>query len=219
MTACPNWQTLLAHRFEEQEQLEEPSSWPQDVEHLEGCETCRIEALSIDPSLLFSLSMPEIEVGDHELQDMKRAVSTLRQGMELAARDSVNGSRPRRSRKIWQTAAAAAALATGLGYGTASLLYKADSNPAMLTAELVADGTTGIATSMVPTPGAELGSWNGEATTFGPNEDSEAPILPANWREAPVIEGVSSPAARVSFLTAPEEKLAVVMVIDPNLDV
>lgn len=218
MTGCPDWQVLLAHRFEDLEHLEEPSSWPQDLEHLEACEACRNEALGIDPSLLFSLSMPEVEVREHELSDMKRAVATLRQGMELAAKDSVNGSRPRRTRKAWQTAAAAAALATGLGYGAASLLYKADSNPAILTAELVADGTTGIATPMPPSTYEELGSWIGETVTLEP-EALEAQTLPAGWREAPVIEGVSSPAARVSFLTAPEEKLAVVMVIDPNLDV
>ncbi len=194
-----------------------PEGWTEALGHLEECEECRVEALRADPSLVFQLSMPEIEVGETEIADMKRAVVTLRQGLELAARDA--DARPERqasSLRFWGASAAAVVLAIGVGYGAASTASRGHQ------ANLETPGPTVASeahTFREPQGAAEFGLWASVSTDELAEDVFQPPILPVDWRQAPILEEVSNPEARVSFLTSPGEEVAVVMVIDPTLDV
>jgi hypothetical protein len=196
MIRCPDWQRLLRHRFEDG--LETPEDLPEALQHLEGCDGCRIEAYGQDPSLIF-LDLPAVTVPADEIERMKAAVATLRQGLAIAANDS-SAARdlPARSGSIrgqlrrsgWWRTAAAVLLVAGLGTALWTGLEPA---------------SEGVETSVLQ---EDIGARYG------------AGVMPASLRDAPILEDVGGPHARVyNYPIAPEEKIALVMVIDPDLDV
>ena len=212
MIHCPDWKALLQHRFDPS--LAEPEDWSQALEHLGGCDSCRLEAYEADPSLLF-LDLPEIEVDDAEVRHMQQAVATLRQGLELASRDSsqepgLPASRWLPARRSWGKIAASVVVTGGL---VAGLVGVFDSE------RVAAPEREAVAV------GAELGSVpileTDAVPSRGPNRFPAMPsALPANWRDAPVVEEVGGPLTRIyNYPTAPDDKIALVMVIDPALDV
>ncbi|MCB1033508.1 MAG: hypothetical protein KDD47_06705 [Acidobacteria bacterium] len=206
MMRCPDWKALLEHRFDST--LEEPEDWHLALEHLQHCESCRIEAYGLDPSLLFQ-DLPEVEVGDADILQMQQAVATLRQGMELAQRDSAH-TVERRSRRFG-FARIAATLAITAGLSAAAVGFLGPKDPT----EEFTDPDQQVATRL---EGADLD----QAVALSGTEASPSlpAVLPARWQDAPVVEEVGGPSTRVySYPTAPGEKIALVMVIDPDLDV
>ncbi len=217
MIHCPDWKTLLQYRFDSS--LEEPEDWAEALEHLNGCDSCRIEAYEADPSLLF-LDLPEIEVEDREIRYMQQAVATLRHGLELADHDSsqvsVRGtSRLTSGMRTWGKIAASLAVTGSLIAGGVGAF---DSEPAsVLETGQIATGTELDTAPGVPAAGARI---YGLPPSY-PNRFPAMPsALPVNWRNAPVVEEVGSPLARIyNYPRAPEDKIALVMIIDPALDV
>lgn len=194
--SCPrDWEGLLAHRFDPRQAP--PADWRQASAHLDRCPDCLRRAEAIDPTLLFR-ALPEIEIGDDEVAEMQRAVATLKassalrpqtRGWRLRRLVAAREARGERPRTLLRLAAAVL-LVVGLGTGTALLPGDGESS-------LEAGGA--VAESFEPVTG-----WT----------ELEPPV-----EDAPIVEGVVSPVARVYSFPAPDEEVAVVMVIDPTLDV
>ncbi len=199
MMMCPNWERLLAHRFDPE--LDEPEDFREALGHLDHCDDCRIAAYEADPSLIF-LGMPAVEVSAAEVRRVAEAVTTLRQGLELLERPAAAAAKPAFKLDGWRVAAMVALAAV---LGTAGGRWLERGVPAPLPA----------APATVPVMTAAAGTAEAAA-----EELVQATFAGVNWREAPVIETVSSPEARVyTYPARPDAKLALVMVIDPNLDV
>ena len=204
---CPAWPALLEHRFDPS--LPEPEGWADAVEHLDTCTACRRQAEDIDPTLIFR-HLPVPVLGGDEIADMKLAVHTLRTtsalktpstGERFAAR-FVTGLDPRHG-AAWKVAAAAL-LAAGV---TASVSLP----PELQTAPRPQAAAVHPETSPAAQRPDRVPLW-----AYGGVEEAGT----SAGQDAPVVEGVVSPDARVySFPSTPDEQVAVVMVIDPTLDV
>lgn len=113
---CPDWNRLTAHRRigGEAPAVAEPEGWPEALEHLDDCESCRDRALAADPLLLFR-GLPSVAPDPTEIEDVQAGVAALRRAHRVAgATDGAAGARRRGSFRGWGRAAAAAILATGL---------------------------------------------------------------------------------------------------------
>lgn len=208
MKTCPPWPSLLDHRFDPS--LPEPAGWDEALEHLDSCPECLEEAESIDPTLMFR-HLPAPVLDDQEVADMKRAVHTLRtssalqqpsagERLRVGVRRLAGGLDPRHT-AAWRVAAAAL-LAAGITAGVAIPPESAPSGDAL-------PAIGGTAEILTRTDDLPLWAYGGaEEADLGTGQDG------------PVVEGVVSPEARVySFPASPDEQVAVVMVIDPTLDV
>ncbi len=107
--SCPDWQGLAALRGELAKRPESAAStasadWAAAVEHLDGCQRCRREALAADPLLVFR-RLPALQLGEaaerSEVESMRQAVAALRTGRRLESRRRFAG---------WRRWASAAAL-------------------------------------------------------------------------------------------------------------
>lgn len=218
MIHCPDWKVLLEHRFDPA--LDEPEDWHLSLEHLEGCDDCRLEAYRADPSLLF-LDLPAVEVTDAEIRDMQQAVTTLRQGLKVARNDSseeLTGSARRwNGTRTATRIAASLALTAGLTAGAFGIFGGDDA----ATGEArIVDASPDVSqaspaeapdAATLPAPSAPL--WAGRSPSL-------PSAVPVRWQDAPVVEEVGGPLTRIyNYPTAPDEKIALVMVIDPALDV
>lgn len=115
--SCPDWIRLAAARRAAADAAEasEPDGWPEALEHLDGCDDCRSEAVAADPVLLFR-RLPSIEPDAETLDDVRAGVAALRRAERVAGgadRSHQPGAR-RRSLRRWGRAAAAVVLAAGL---------------------------------------------------------------------------------------------------------
>lgn len=187
--SCPetNWRDALAHRFDPDQR--EPDDWEALQTHLETCDTCRREAVGVDPSLLFALRVtaPETDARD-EAAAMQHAVAGMRRAarVERRAEQKRSGLDRLRSTPWTRWAAAAVLTVAGLTYGSIGLDVR--------------------------------------------EEDPEAPPAPAraasmdpssslNAAHVPVFEGLDRPEARVYDWTSEDADVAVLMIVDENLDV
>jgi hypothetical protein len=97
--SCPEWSHLSARRDEE------PEGWTEALEHLDGCQQCRPEALKADPLLVFR-RLPVTELApaaeQSEVESMHLAVAAMRNAGRLESRHRFAG---------WRRWAAAAVLA------------------------------------------------------------------------------------------------------------
>lgn len=237
MIRCPNWKALLQHRFDSS--LDEPEDWHQALEHLSSCDDCRIDAYEADPTLLF-LDFPEVEVDDSEVLRMQQAVTTLRQGLELAKNDSseqvtfvgsltqgrhgsslqglVSWAERAWTESSWGRLAASLLVAGILAAGAVST-FDSDRPAApeiAMTETISSEPETEAPPDLSVTDPLSYTASAREAGRF----PAMPSAIPANWRDAPVVEEVGGPLARIyNYPTAPDDKIALVMVIDPALDV
>lgn len=115
--SCPDWSRLAVERRAAAgaAEAQEPDSWREAVEHLDGCGGCRSEALAAEPLLLFR-RLPAVEADAATVDDIRAGVAALRRAHRVAgAADSERtGDRRRESLRWWGRVAAAILLATGL---------------------------------------------------------------------------------------------------------
>lgn len=114
--SCPDWNELARdRRCDDAAIREEPSAWRAAVEHLDGCDECRDDALAADPALLFR-RLPTMEADAATIDEMRSGVAALRRAQRLAGTvdAAVAPERGRRLHRWWGRAAAAAILAAGL---------------------------------------------------------------------------------------------------------
>jgi hypothetical protein len=97
--SCPEWSRLSAQREDE------PQGWTAALEHFDGCQQCRPEALKADPLLVFR-RLPVTELNSaaerSEVESMRLAVAAMRNAGRLESRHRFAG---------WRRWAAAAVLA------------------------------------------------------------------------------------------------------------
>ena len=97
--SCPEWSRLAVLREDE------PEGWTEALEHLDGCQRCRPEALKADPLLVFRrLPVTELAPAEErsEAESMRLAVAAMRNAGRLESRHRFAG---------WRRWAAAAVLA------------------------------------------------------------------------------------------------------------
>jgi hypothetical protein len=97
---CPEWSRLAVRR------VDEPEGWTEALEHLDGCQRCRPEALKADPLLVFRrLPVTELAPAEErsEAESMRLAVAAMRNAGRLESHHRFAG---------WRRWAAAAVLAT-----------------------------------------------------------------------------------------------------------
>lgn len=78
--SCPDWRDLCARR--EADSGDVPG-WHAALEHMDECPSCREAAVEADPALLFR-SLPSLEADSSEIQEMQRAVASMRRSDKLA---------------------------------------------------------------------------------------------------------------------------------------
>jgi hypothetical protein len=206
--------------------------WEEALRHFDsGCQSCRQEALAVDPTLAFRrLPAPELTPAEEarEVEAARLAVAAMRAASRLEhggrrERPAVGALlRSRRSRRLppalgamdairslhslpltrWALAAGLAAMAL------VSLLFGAGHGW---------HGQAGVSAggaALAPRPalsaraaGAPAGSWSPAPQAL--------PVLPAASRGS--IEGLSRPEARVYQIDGPH--MSVVMIVDDKLDV
>lgn len=100
--SCPDWRALTRRREAEPG---DPPAWRSALHHLDRCPACQETAPAFDPTLVFR-RLPAAEVGSDGIEEMKRAVASMRRGRTIEHRQ-----RPRV--RPWLRAAAVAAVAVG----------------------------------------------------------------------------------------------------------
>lgn len=192
---CPDWRALSAHRKDPRS--EEPAGWQEALAHLDGCPACRREAPAADPTLVFR-RLPGLDMGTAaeaaEVESMIQAVATLRTARRLETPER----RARMSRASWKRWSAAAALVTvALSLGAGHGLRRAPMPPMP---PIIALGSLPVPSrNLAVVPAAEV-----------------SPRFAAD--EAPVVEELNRPAARVYQMDG-GKNLSVVMIVDERLDV
>ena len=132
--SCPNW-THLADVVESERDAS--PEWGAAMEHFDRCESCRQDAIAVDPALVFR-RLPGWSVDAEEIASMKDSVAALRKAESTRERMSPAPT----SRFAWRRAAAAALLA---GVGLFALptaqhsAPEATSEPQALALDAVAD--------------------------------------------------------------------------------
>lgn len=197
--SCPEtpWDRTLAHRFDPQ--APEPADWPALESHLETCADCRRRAVAVDPSLLFALHRPEAPASHDGPRDeaaaMIEAVATMRRAarVERRAEESRPWTRRLGGARWTRWAAAAAVAAVTLSFG--------------------ALGIGGLGDEPAAGSGARA-----EAPAAAPHLP-EAPQAVGAARSVPVFEGLDRPEARVYEWMSEDSDVAVLMIVDENLDV
>lgn len=96
---CPKWNDLARSR----DAAEDDSAWREALEHLDGCDACRPEALAADPTLVFR-RLPAPVVTDADVAGMRERVALLRRARDLEAIES-GPPRPSRGRLAARVAA------------------------------------------------------------------------------------------------------------------
>ena len=197
--SCPEivWDRALAHRFDPQ--ASEPADWPTLESHLETCADCRRRAVAVDPSLLFSLRPPEPPASQagprNEAAAMIEAVATMRRTARVERHAEENRTWARRlGHARWTRWVAAAAVAVAaLSYGALGM------------GGLSADDPAGGAVRV-------------EAPAPSPHLPEILQRVEAA-RSVPVFEGLNRPEARVYEWMSEDSDVAVLMIVDENLDV
>lgn len=219
MIGCPDWQRLLEHRFDPQ--VEEPDDWQESLAHLDACEDCRAEAYSQDPTLAF-LDLPPVEVSAAEVERMKEAVTTLRHGLAIAGKDSSLNGTGAGQRYAWGRLAAAVVVTIGLGGAYLGGLLPATPSGEAGTAS-GAEVLSGLSEPPVrPDPSGEGSEelLDGAESPIMPSfpSEPEPAAIAVGWQQAPIVEEIGSPDARV-YSYPQEETMALIMVIDPEIEV
>ncbi len=190
---CPDWRALVAAR--EAEPAADEPGWAEARRHAAQCSRCRVEALCVDPLLLFA-RLPERPVAPREIAEMQGAVAALVRASRVAqgGHPAPRGLRAAPSRRF-PAARFAAAL------GVCSLL----------------------ALSGVPRPQpAGIGPF-ANAGEFSTGLAAPAALPARNTgveRARPMqslVEELGRPGARIYEL--PQADMAVVMIVDASLDV
>lgn len=190
--SCPEttWRQALAHRFDPQ--VHEPEEWGSLRAHLETCDDCRREAVAVDPSLLFGLraAAPEAGAGD-EVAAMQQAVTTMRRAarVERGMEGRRSGLARLRTARWTRWAAAAILTVAALAYGGLGL-----------------DGWD---------PGTETQT----SEPVSPREARVESLSGLQAAHVPIFEGLDRPEARVYDWTSEDSDVAVLMIVDENLDV
>lgn len=192
--SCPDWSHLTAHRRGD---ASEPEGWSEALSHLDGCTACRDEATAADPTLVFR-RLPPVETGADEIAAMRAGVAALRRAGRVTepSRAARGGSSlgtkafGGRSSAWWGRAAAAAVLAAGL-------------------------------LTLQPGLGERTTAPGGTALVFdGGFDRGLREMPPVAWlgdTAVSAVDDIENPAASVYHFD--DEELAVVMVVDPGLDV
>lgn len=168
----------------------EPENWDVLRAHLTSCGDCRRDAVAIDPSLVFALRAPApAPVSGDDAAQMIQAVASMRRAARVERRSEETRSISRLRNAPWTRWAAAAAVTT------AFLSYGA----------------------LEPDFRNPLGSTPRAASaTLAP---SPQPLEAAAARSVPVFEGLDRPDARIYDWTSEDPDVAVLMIVDENLDV
>jgi hypothetical protein len=200
---CPDWTSLAAHRHGGDS---EPEGWSEALTHFDGCQLCRKQALKADPTLVFRRLPPVSSAAmtaaqeQAEVESVRQAVAAMRAASRLDPREA------RRSTSSgWKRWAAAAALALA-----ALTLPSHESRESQDAGETAAIFREGRMTEM-----AELAEMT-ELSSVTPELVADAPAgrqVGLSWS---VIEGVSSPGARVYEMIGGE--MPVVMVVNEDID-
>lgn len=108
--SCPDWHRLVAAR--ERDPLVDPPGWGAARAHLAHCASCRVEALTLDPTLLFARIAPG-PAGDEqrgEVAAMQQSVAALIRASRVSGRPSARRRDDERRRFAALPRSAAAAL-------------------------------------------------------------------------------------------------------------
>jgi hypothetical protein len=111
--SCPPWRALAAER---EASGADPRGWTQALAHLDGCPTCRREAIAADPLLAFR-RLPAPAATAAEVETMRQAVAALRRAGRVPAEARPAASSLARLGglgAVRRAAAAAALVAVGL---------------------------------------------------------------------------------------------------------
>ena len=106
--SCPNWFELVERREQD------PEAWDLALEHHDACEHCREEALEADPTLLFRMPMPVLDLS--EIDAMKQAVATMRRTSPLAQPIVEQPAKPAFQARRYLEAAAIGSLLLGAAF-------------------------------------------------------------------------------------------------------
>ena len=200
---CPDWTSLAAHRHGGDS---EPEGWSEALAHFDGCQLCRKQALKADPTLVFRRLPPVSSAAmtaaqeQAEVESVRQAVAAMRAASRLDPREA-----RRSTSSNWKRWAAAAALA--LAALTLPSHESRESRDAREAGETAAIFREGRMTEMAEM--AELSSETPELVADAPAGRQ----VDLNWS---VIEGVSSPGARVYEMIGGE--MPVVMVVNEDID-
>lgn len=190
---CPDWSSLAAHRLSGDP---EPEGWGEALAHFDGCQLCRKAALKADPTLVFRRLPPVSSAAmtaaqeQAEVESVRQAVAAMRAASRL---DSLETRRSTSSG--WKRWAAAA----GLGLAAISLPWHGqparDARPGD-TAAIFREGRM-----------TEIGGTGGFVAD-----------APANQQVglSSVVEGISSPGARVYEMSGGD--MPIVMVVNEDID-
>jgi hypothetical protein len=206
---CPDWATLVAHRyaapplFGEAAAAAPPDDWDAAVAHLESCSRCRPAALAADPSLMFvTLEPPRVD--DADVAAMCEAVRGMVRASNVQRREAAQRSSSRAetgAARRFVRALPAVRLSTGAWRGLAA---------AGLTAAALL-----VAPALVPTPPDAPAA----LASVGPRPVLAPTALDAVTLAAePLVEQLDRPTATVYYAEQSDD-MAVVMIIDPSLDV
>ena len=197
MMSCPNWTSLAAHRHGGGS---EPEGWSEALAHFDGCRLCRKQALKADPTLVFRRLPPVSSAAmtaaqeQAEVESVRQAVAAMRAASRLDPREA-----RRSTSSNWKRWAAAAALAlAALTLPSHESRESRDAREAGETAAIFREGRM-----------TELSSETHELVADAPAGRQ----VDLSWS---VIEGVSSPGARVYEMIGGE--MPVVMVVNEDID-
>lgn len=110
--SCPDWPAVTAWRLGD---AAAPAGWQADLEHLDGCPSCRLRVAELDPTLLLAAaSAPAPEVGEDDVLLLTNTVRSMLASERLAANSRLEHSGPDR-RSLLVAAALVALLAAPLG--------------------------------------------------------------------------------------------------------
>jgi len=121
---CPDWNRLVAERDAAPPSARPAgipagaAAWDRALAHLDRCPACGPRALAADPTLVFR-RLPAPEVGDADVEAMRRAVESMRRAGRVAAAETGRPAAAEGFRRLrvpaaprsWRQLAAAAALA------------------------------------------------------------------------------------------------------------
>lgn len=187
-SAHPDWTALMAAR----DGGDDPAGWSDALDHMDACEPCRRQALSLDPLLVFRRLGPATAVATvpSEADSMKAAVAAMRRARRVESTDTAAGHPSAATWTSWRRIAAAAVLVASLAGGSTLLL-----NP--LSPDGVPSGTNGSA---------------------GVTTSAVVPLSSGVGQDAPpLLENLDRPDADVVQFGG--EEMAVVMILDAGLDV
>lgn len=111
------WRERLAHRFDPERS--ETETWPQDLDHLDRCDSCRERAVELDPTLLFQRLAAPVPAFDEEAEaaSMRRAVAALRRADRIVQPERRPAATAWTIGGRWAAAALVAMSALSLGAG------------------------------------------------------------------------------------------------------